>query len=155
MNSSRYIQNIFPHYKLLFNNTHNITRTMRQRMTHRGYRGGLLTLIHNKHAFPDNLSKIPTPANILPFLQIIRIANQSLQPWLLINIYTPSHEEDLPLIPIIQMTIIEQINAHPNDAYVICGDFNCDIALRGRQNDQQITPSQDKDYQWRLFMDNL
>jgi hypothetical protein len=124
-------------------------------MTHRGYRGGLLTLIHNKHAFPGNLSKIPTPANISPFLQIIRIANQPLQPWLVINIYMPLHEEDLPFIPIIQITVTEQINAHPNHTYVICGNFNRDIALRGRQNDQQISPPQDKDYQWRSFMDNL
>ena len=120
-----------------------------------GHRGGLLTLIHNQQAFPGNLSKIPTPVNISPYLQIIHIANQPLQPWLLINIYIPSHEEDLPLIPNIQTTIIEQINPHPDHAYILCGDFNRDIALIGRQNDEQITPSQDEDYQWRAFMDNL
>ena len=128
------------HYKLFFNNTHNITRTIHQRMIHRGHRGRLLALIHNKHASPGNLSKIPTPVNISHFLQIIRIANQPLQPWLLINIYMPSHEKDPPLIPIIQTTRTKQINAHPNHAYVTCRDFNRNITLIWRQNDQQITP---------------
>jgi hypothetical protein len=53
-----------------------------------------------------------TLAEISPFLQIIRIANQPLQPWLLINIYTPLNEEDLPLIPTIQNTITDHINTH-------------------------------------------
>ena len=74
--STKHIQRLFPQYKLFFNNTYNITRVTRQRMTYRGFRGGLFLLIHNKHAFPGNLSKIPTPADILPFLQITRIANK-------------------------------------------------------------------------------
>ena len=153
--STNYIQKLFPQYKLFFNNTHNITRVTRQRMTYRGHRGGLLLLIHTKHAFPGNLSKIPTPANISPFLQITRIANQPLQPWLLINLYMPSHEEDLPLIPIIQNTITNQINTHPNHTYILYGDFNRDIALIGRQNDQQITTPQMEDYNWRAFTTSL
>jgi hypothetical protein len=142
--STKYIQRLFPQYKLFFNNTHNITRITRQRMPYRGYRGGLLLLIHNKHAFPGNLSKIPTSANISPYLQITRIANLPLQPWLLFNIYMPSHAEDLSLIPIIQNTITDHINAHPNHTYILCGDFNRDIALIGRQNNLQITPPQRK-----------
>ena len=59
--STKHIQNLFPHYKLFFNNTHNITRIMHQIMTYRGYRGELLLLIHNKHVIPCNLSKTPTP----------------------------------------------------------------------------------------------
>ena len=124
-------------------------------MTYRGIRGGLLLLIHNKHAFPDNLSKIPTPADISPFLQITRIANQPLQPWLLINLYMPSHEDDLPLIPTIQANITRQINTHPNHTYILCGDFNRDVALIGRQNDQQTTPPQPEDYLWHSFITSL
>jgi hypothetical protein len=45
-------------------------------------RGGLLTLINNKYAFSGNIAKIPTPANISPYLQIIHINNQPLKPWL-------------------------------------------------------------------------
>ena len=149
--STKHIQRLFPQYKLFFNNTHNITRIARQRMTYRGYRGGLLLLIHNKHAFPYNLSKIPTPADISPFLQITRIANQPSQPWILINLYMPSHEEDFPLIPIIQTTITNQITAHPNHTYILCGDFNRDITLIGRQDDQQTTPPQTEDHNWRAF----
>ena len=115
-------------------------------MTYIGYIGGLLTLIHNKHTILGNLSKLPTPTNISPFLQIIRVANQAFQPWLQINMYMPSYEEDLPLIPNIQNTITHQINAHPCYTYILCGDFNRDVALIGRQNDQQTTPPHYEDY---------
>ena len=153
--STTYIQRLFPQYKLFFNNTHNITRVTRQRMTYRGYRGGLLLLIHKKHAFPGNLTKIPIPAEISPFLQIISIANQPLQSWLFINLYRPSHNDDTPLIPLIQNTITNQINLHPNHAYILCGDFNRDVALIGRQNDTQLTPPQDEDHLWRTFTTSL
>jgi hypothetical protein len=52
-----------------------------------------------------DLTEISTPADLSPYRQIIRITNQILQPWLLINMYTPSHENDLPLNPTIQDTI--------------------------------------------------
>ena len=52
--STNHIQRLLPQYKLFFNNTHNITRVTRQRMTYRGYRGGLLLLIHKTHAFLGN-----------------------------------------------------------------------------------------------------
>ena len=125
-------------------------------MTYRDYRGGLLLLIKKKkHAFPGNLSKIPTPADVSAFLQIAHIANQPLQPWLLINLYMPSHKEDLPLIPSIQNTITNQINTHPNHTYILYGDFNRDIALIDRQNDQQTTPPQIEDYLWQSFTTDL
>ena len=143
------------HTTNFFLTTHIITRGTRQRMTYRGYRGGLLLLIHKKHAFPGNLTKVPTPAEMSTFLQIIRIANQPLQPWLLLNLYMPSHEEDIPLIPIIQHTITYQVNLHPNHTYILCGDFIRDIALIGRQNDQQTTPLQPKDHLWRSFTTSL
>ena len=50
--------------------------------------------------------------------------------------YMPPHEEDLRLIPTTQTTIMDQINTHPNDAYTLGGDFNCDICSMGKQNDQ-------------------
>ena len=67
----------------------------------------------------------------------------------------PSHEDDLPLIPTIQTNITHQINTHPNHTYIICGDFNRDVALIGRQNDQQTTPPQLEDYLWRSFITEL
>ena len=70
--STNYIQNLFPRYKLIFNNTHALTRCIHQRMPYTPGRGGLLTLIHNKYAFLGNITKIPTPANISSYLQIIQ-----------------------------------------------------------------------------------
>ena len=67
----------------------------------------------------------------------------------------PSHEDDLPLIPTIQTNITHQINTHPNHIYILCGDFNRDVALIGRQNDQQTTPPQPEDYLWRSFITGL
>ena len=118
-------------------------------------RGGLLTLIHNKYAFPGNVTKIPTPINISPYLQIIRIDNQLLQPWLIIHMYMPTHLEDIQLIPNIKTTITNQITAHPHHVYTLCGDFNRDIAMIGRQNDNFNTPPQEEDFQWRIFTTSL
>ena len=67
----------------------------------------------------------------------------------------PSHEEDIRLIPIIQQFIQTQINTYPNHIYILCGDFNRDIALIGRQNRNNNTPPQAEDTQWRVFIDNL
>jgi len=78
--STKYIQNIFPKYKLIFNNTHALTRCIQQRMPYKPARGGLLTLINQNYAYPGNITKIPTPAEISPYLQIIRIKNEPLQP---------------------------------------------------------------------------
>jgi hypothetical protein len=118
-------------------------------------RGGLLTLIHNKYSFSTNIHKISTPANISPYLQIINIQNKPLQPWLLLNLYLPSHEEDIPLIPDIQNTITHHINSSANHTIILCGDFNRDIALIGRLNNDLITPPQTCDHNWRNFVDNL
>jgi hypothetical protein len=45
--------------------------------------------------------------------------------------------------------------AHPNHSHILCGDFNKDIALIGRQNDSNITPPQTEDMKWRTFTYNL
>ena len=151
--STKYIQNLFPHYKLIFNNTHALTRCIQQRIPYTPARGGLLTLINKKYAFPGNITKIPTPANISPYLQIIHIKNHPMQSWLIIHLYMPSHTEDLRLIPIIQQTIRIQIN--PNHTYILCGDFNRDIALIGRQNEQRLTLPQEKDILWNTYTESL
>ena len=71
--STKYIQNLYPQYKLIFNNTHALTRCIQQRIPYTPARGGLLTLINHKYAFPGNITKIPSPANISPYLQTIHI----------------------------------------------------------------------------------
>jgi hypothetical protein len=118
-------------------------------------RGGMLTLINNKYAFPGNITKIPTPASISPYLQIIRINNQPLKPWLIIHMYMPTHTEDLHLIPNIKTTITDQITIHPYHIYTLCGYFNRDIALIDRQNDSSNTPPQEEDIHWKTFTASL
>jgi hypothetical protein len=81
-------------------------------------RGGLLTLIHNKYAFFGNVTKIPTPTNISPYLQIIKINNHPLLPWLIIHMYMPTHGEDTHLIPFLKTTITNQIATHPNHTHI-------------------------------------
>jgi hypothetical protein len=118
-------------------------------------RGGLLTLIHNKYAFPRNVTKIPTPANISPYLQIIKINNHPLPPWLIIHMYMPTHLEDTHLIPYLKIEITNQIIAHSNHIHILCGDFNRDIALTRRQNNNNNTPPQEEDIQWKNFTTTL
>jgi hypothetical protein len=112
--STKYIQNLFPEFKLLFNNTHALTRCIQQRMPYTPGKGGLLTLIHNKYAFPGNITKLPTPSNISPYLQIIKINNHPLTPWLILHMYMPTHLEDAYLLPHLKNEIINQITTHPN-----------------------------------------
>ena len=112
--STKYIQNLFPHYKLIFNNTHALTRCIQQRILYTPARGGLLTLINQNYAFPENITKIPSPTNISPYLQIIHIKNYPLQLRLIIHLYMPSHIEDIRLLPTIQQTIKRLTDTHPN-----------------------------------------
>jgi hypothetical protein len=154
--STKYIQNLFPTYKLIFNNTNTPTRCLNMRgIPFTPSRGGLLMLIHKTYAYPGNIHKIPTPAPISPYLQIITITNHPLQPWLFLNLYMPSHDEDLPLILDIQATITQTITQHINHIIILCGDFNRDIALVGRHHDNEFTPPQDQDQAWKDFTNSL
>jgi hypothetical protein len=87
---------------------------MQQRRQYTPTRGGLLTIIDKDYAYPGNITKIPTPTNISPYLQIIKIANQPQQTWLLMNMYMPTHTEDIRYIPIIKQNITQQMATHPN-----------------------------------------
>ena len=67
----------------------------------------------------------------------------------------PTHIEDIRFIPIIKQNITQQITTHPNYTHILCGDFNRDIALIGRQNDYDTTPPQPEDIEWRTFTDSI
>jgi hypothetical protein len=67
----------------------------------------------------------------------------------------PSHHEDIALIPTIQQTIRTQINTYSNHTLILCGDFNRDIALIGRQNEHNTTPPQEEDFAWKTYIDSL
>jgi hypothetical protein len=63
--STKYLQRLFPQYKMIFNNTNTSSQIRRihgQPYTNPG--GGLLTLIHQNYAFPGNISKTPLTTNI-------------------------------------------------------------------------------------------
>ena len=153
--STRYIQNIFSQYKFIFNSTHALTKCIQQRIPYTLSRGGLLRLIHTKYAYPNNITKIPTPTNISPYLQIIHIKNCPLQSWLILHLYMPTHNEDVGLITTIQQTIKTQIIAHPNHTYLLCSDFNRDIALIRRQNEHGNTPPNKEDLMSRTYTQNI
>ena len=76
--STKYIQNLFPPHKLIFKNTHALTRCIQQKIPYMLARDGLLTLINQKYAFSENITKIPSPTNISPYLQIIHIKNHPI-----------------------------------------------------------------------------
>ena len=69
--------------------------------------------------------------------------------------YMPTHLEDIHLIPFLNTTITNQIITHPNHTHILCEDFNRDIALTGRQNNNSNTPPQEEDIQWKNFTTNL
>jgi exonuclease III len=139
----KYLQRMFSQYKLLFNNTNTNTKYNHQPgVPYIPPTGGLLTFIHNKYAYPNNITKIPTNPAFSPCLQIIKIQNFPLNSILLLYLYMPSYHNDLHLIPSIMQTITQQITHHPNAHIILCGDFNRDIALIGHTEDLITHPSQ-------------
>jgi exonuclease III len=154
--STKYLNRLFPQYKMIFNKTTTTTQTRRiQGQPYTNPRGGLLMLIHQQYAFPGNITKIPTTTNISPYLQIIKITNHPLPTYFLIHIYMPTHIEDTTLIPIIQTTIFNQIHNNPLSNIIILGDFNRDIALIGRQQGNTKTTPTQQDLEWKQLTNSL
>jgi hypothetical protein len=60
----------------------------------------------------------------------------------------PTHIEDTPLIPIIQTTIFNDIHNNLLSNIILCGDFNRDIALIGKQYSATITDPTQQDQEW-------
>ena len=147
----KFLQKLFPNYILFFNNTHNIS----QPNTYHQYippRGGLLTLIHSKYTYPNNIHKLANPSETSPYLQQLKIHNYPLDPLIIINLYMPTHDDDIHLIPIIQNTIIQTLHKFPTTQIIMGGDFNHDIALIGHYfNDQYFLPSEE-DELWRTYI---
>jgi hypothetical protein len=94
--STKYLNKLFPNYALTFNNMHaKTTCNRRPYIPYKPHKGGLLTMIHKNYNFPRNIKKIPSPPDISPYLQIISIGNKPLKIIILINLYMPSHPEDI------------------------------------------------------------
>jgi hypothetical protein len=154
--STKYLQRLFPQYKMIFNNTATKTQPCRiQGQPYNNPKGRLLTLIHQEYAFPGNITKIPTTEDISPYLQIIKIANQPLSPYFLIHLYMPTHIDDITHIPTIQTTIFNHIHNNPQSNIILLGDFNRDIALIGRQNGATNTAPTQQDLDWKQFTNSL
>jgi exonuclease III len=154
--STKYLQKIFLHYKMIFNNTITPTQTRRtQGQPYNNPRGGLLILIHQQYAFPGNITKIPTTTNISPSLQIIKITNHPLPTFFLIHLYMPTHTEDITLISTILNTIFNHIHNNHLSNIILCGDFNRDVALIGKQNGTTKTNPTQQDLEWRQFTNSL
>jgi hypothetical protein len=120
--STKYLQRLFPQYKMIFNNTNTPTQIQRtQGQPYNNPHGSLLTLIHQNHTFPGNISKIPTTNDISPYLQIIKITNHPLTIHSLIHLYMPTHIDDITLIPTIQTTIFNHILTTPRTTLFYSG----------------------------------
>jgi hypothetical protein len=154
--STKYLQRLFPQYKMIFNNTAIKTQPRQiQGQPYNNPKGGLLTLIHQEYAFPGNITKILTTEDISPYLQIIKITNQPLSTYFLIHLYMPTHIDDITYISIIQITIFNHIHNNPQSNIILLGDFYRHIALIGRQNGAtNIAPTQ-QDLDWKQFTNSL
>jgi hypothetical protein len=154
--STKYLQRLFPQYKMIFNNTTTTTQTRRiQGQPYNNPRGGLLTLVYQIHAFPGNITKIPTIANKSPYLQIIKITNHPLSTCFLIHLYMPTGIDDITLIPIIQTTIFNHVHNNPLSNTILLGDFNRDIALIVKQHGTTRTTPTHQDLEWKQFTNLL
>ena len=152
----KFIQNLFPNYKLIFNNTNKITqRSYYLDMEFRFPRGGLLTLIHNKYNYPTNITKTKIEPNLIPYLQIIKINNHLLIQIIIINLYMLSHQNDLHLILNILKNITTTINKIQNHIIILGGDFNKDVALIGHTNKYIHTLPNENDHQWHKYIIQL
>jgi hypothetical protein len=154
--STKYLQRLFLQYKMIFNNTNTPIQTQRTQGQPYNYpRGGLLTLIHQNHTFPGNISKIPTTNDISPYLQIIKITNHPLPIYSLIHLYMPTHIDDITFIPTIQTTIFNHIHNNPQNNIILFGDFNRDIALIGKQHGNTTTNPIQQDLERKQFKNSL
>jgi hypothetical protein len=141
---------------MIFNNT--ATKTQPRKIQGQPYnnpKGGLLTLIHQEYTFPRNITKIPTTEDICPYLQIIKITNRPLASYFLINLYMPTHIDNIIHISILQTTIFNQIYNNPQSNIILLGDFNRDIALIGRQKKTTNTAPTQLDLDWKQFTNSL
>ena len=103
----------------------------------------------------ENITKIPTPSKISPYLQVIMIKNKPITPILLINMYMPTHPQDLHLVQEIQTQIQSLVTNHPTSHTILAGDFNRDILLKGRSFNGQISPPTLNDYEWAKFTQDI
>lgn len=88
--STSYMDQNLPDYKIIhqlpdYNNSNNTTPHKHNLfLTYTPTKGGILAMIHKSIYSSENITKIPTPPTILPYLQVLKITNKS---W---NLYSSS-----------------------------------------------------------------
>jgi hypothetical protein len=73
-------------------------------------------------------------------MQKIEIKNTPLTLIIVINLCMPTHQEDIILIPLIQEAISETIITHLAQNIIMMGDFNKDIKLIWRHQNNTWHP---------------
>ena len=149
--STSYIDRQLKNYKLIYNNSNSITQSHNRYSGPTQTRGGILTMIPKSIYTNENISKIPTPSHISPYLQAILIKNKPLTPILILNMYMPTHPQDIHIIPDIQNQILTLMTQHANHQTILAGDFNRDILLKGRIYNGIPTTPNHNDQEWARF----
>ena len=155
LKSTSYIDRKFQNYKIIYNNSNNITQKQNRYSNPNKVKGGVLTMIPKNIHSNENITKIPTPSSISPYLQAIMIKNKPITPILLINMYMPTHPQDLHLIQEIQDQIQTLTQSQPTAHIILGGDFNRDILLIGRSHNGTTSPPNPNDYEWARFTQSI
>ena len=103
----------------VYNNPNNTTQRYNQYNGPSQTRGGILAMLPISIYTNENIVKVPTTSTISPYLQIIIIKNKSLTPITILNIYMPSHLEDIHPIPEIQDQIHKITLQHSNHIIIL------------------------------------
>ena len=154
LKSTSYIDRKFQNYKIIYNNSNNITQ-IPHRYSENKARGGILIMFPKSIHTNENITKIPSPSNISPYLQAIEIKNNPITPILLINMYMPTHPQDLHLLQDIQNHIQTLVRTHSTSHTILAGDFNRDILLQGRSSNGITSLPNTNDYEWARFTQNI
>jgi exonuclease III len=155
LKSTSYIDRKLQNSKIIYNNSNNITQQPNRYSETNKARECTLIMIPKTIHTNENITKIPTPSTISPYLQIIMIKNKPITPILLINMYMPTHLQDLHLVQEIQTHIQTLTTNHPTVHIILAGDFNRDILLKGRSSYGTISPPNPDDYEWARFTQSI
>ena len=155
LKSTSYIDRNFQNYKITYNNSNNNTQIPNKYSEHNKARGGTLIMIPKLIHTNENITKIPSPSAISPYLQALMIKNKPLTPILLLNMYMPTHPQDAHLLHEIQSQIQKLIRNHHTSHTILAGDFNRDILLKGRSANGISSPPNPDDYEWARFTQNI
>ena len=137
----------FPSYKIIYNNTSDALTCMMP--LHTICPNKARTNHYDTIAFSSNITKIITPLELTLYLQIIRIANKSLTPIVIIHLYMPTHKENIYIILDIQQTIKQTLSTHSTHFPILKGDFKQDRFLNGPHNQHSLTQPTNEEKEWQ------